>query len=115
MPKKARITSCTAEELVAMRARGEDRTDWARVDAKTEAELAADTAADPAWAGIPDDWCARARAGLPFPFPKGNKRQVTLRLDPDVLEHFRRQGRGWQSRINAVLRAFVQADRRDAS
>jgi uncharacterized protein (DUF4415 family) len=47
-------------------------------------------------------------------FCKENKRQVTLRLDPDVVEHFRRQGRGWQSRINAVLRAFVQADRRDA-
>jgi uncharacterized protein (DUF4415 family) len=115
MPKRARIASYTAEELAAMRARGEDRTDWACVDAKTEAELAADTKADPAWAGIPDDWCAHARAGLPLPLPKENKRQVTLRLDPDVLDHFRRQGRGWQSRINAVLRAFVQADRRDAS
>jgi len=29
---------------------------------------------------------------------------VSLRLDPDVLAHFRRSGRGWQSRINAVLR-----------
>jgi uncharacterized protein (DUF4415 family) len=29
---------------------------------------------------------------------------VSLRLDPEVLAHFRRSGRGWQSRINAVLR-----------
>jgi uncharacterized protein (DUF4415 family) len=29
---------------------------------------------------------------------------VSLRLDPDVLAHFRRSGRGWQSRINAALR-----------
>lgn len=38
--------------------------------------------------------------------PKSNnpKRPVSLRLDPDVLAHFRRSGRGWQSRINAVLR-----------
>ena len=32
------------------------------------------------------------------------KQQVTLRLDPDVLEKFRATGKGWQSRINAELR-----------
>lgn len=32
------------------------------------------------------------------------KRQVTLRLDPDVIEKFRATGKGWQSRINAELR-----------
>ena len=32
------------------------------------------------------------------------KNAVSLRLDPDVIAHFRRGGRGWQSRINAALR-----------
>jgi uncharacterized protein (DUF4415 family) len=32
------------------------------------------------------------------------KRQVTLRLDPDVIDKFRAGGPGWQSRINAALR-----------
>lgn len=32
------------------------------------------------------------------------KAQVTLRLDPDVLDHFRAQGPGWQGRMNAILR-----------
>jgi uncharacterized protein (DUF4415 family) len=32
------------------------------------------------------------------------KRQVTLRLDPDVIEKFRATGAGWQSRINDALR-----------
>lgn len=37
--------------------------------------------------------------------PSANpKRQVTLRLDPDVIERFRALGKGWQSRINAELR-----------
>ena len=37
--------------------------------------------------------------------PSANpKRQVTLRLDPDVIEKFRATGKGWQSRINAELR-----------
>jgi uncharacterized protein (DUF4415 family) len=37
------------------------------------------------------------------------KETVTLRLDPDILSWFRKDGRGYQTRINAVLRAFVQA------
>lgn len=32
------------------------------------------------------------------------KAQVTLRLDQDVVEHFRATGRGWQTRLNAALR-----------
>jgi uncharacterized protein (DUF4415 family) len=37
--------------------------------------------------------------------PKENpKKQVTLRLDPEVLERFRAMGKGWQSRINKALR-----------
>jgi uncharacterized protein (DUF4415 family) len=38
------------------------------------------------------------------PKSKNPKQPVSLRLDADVLAHFRRAGRGWQSRINAVLR-----------
>ncbi len=37
------------------------------------------------------------------------KRSVSLRLDPDVLNWFRHQGRGYQTRINAVLRLFMEA------
>ena len=51
------------------------------------------------------------KGGVPLPHgPRGRpksrnpKQPVSLRLDPDVVAHFRRSGRGWQSRINAVLR-----------
>ena len=37
-----------------------------------------------------------------------NKERITLRVDRDVLEYFRRGGQGYQTRINAVLRAYVQ-------
>jgi uncharacterized protein (DUF4415 family) len=36
---------------------------------------------------------------------------VTIRLDPQVVAHFKRSGRGWQSRINAVLRSYVESGR----
>jgi uncharacterized protein (DUF4415 family) len=114
--KKGNIVRYTAEELDAMLARGEDETDWARVDAKTEAELAADMASDPAWDGVPEDWVSRGRlvTGL-MTVPKENKRQVTMRFDADILDYFKRQGRGWQSRMNAVLRAFVEQTRKPAA
>ena len=37
-----------------------------------------------------------------------NKERITLRVDRDILEYFRRGGQGYQTRINAVLRAYVQ-------
>jgi uncharacterized protein (DUF4415 family) len=40
-----------------------------------------------------------------------SKQQVTLRIDRDVLAYFRSGGRRYQTRINAVLRAFVEAQR----
>lgn len=48
-------------------------------------------------------------AELGIPMPKGRppvdspKRQVTLRLDAEVLEHFKKGGKGWQTRINDAL------------
>ncbi len=44
----------------------------------------------------------------------GPKRQVTLRLDPDVLSFFRKQGKGYQTTINAVLRRYVEERKRRA-
>ena len=47
------------------------------------------------------------RPGIPF--STENKQQVTLRLDADVLEYFRHTGKRYQSRINQVLRTYMQA------
>lgn len=42
------------------------------------------------------------------------KKQVTVRLDPDVLAFFKQGGRGYQTRMNAVLRAYMTAMKRSA-
>jgi len=107
--KRGNIVSYTAEELKEMIERGEDRTDWGRVDAMTEAELEASIASDPDWADIPRDWYEYATPC----YPKGMKTQIRLRIDPDLLAWFKRQGgAGYQARINAALRAFVEAHER---
>ena len=46
--------------------------------------------------------------------PVSRKSQLTLRLDSDVLAWFKGQGRGYQTRINALLRAYMEAHREQA-
>ena len=43
--------------------------------------------------------------------PGRGKRQLTVRLDGDVLEWFKAQGKGYQTRMNAVLRLYYEAHR----
>ena len=58
----------------------------------------------PAWQAIIDaEPVTRGRPRLPNP-----KVSTTLRLDADVIEHFRSGGAGWQSRINAALRDAIK-------
>jgi uncharacterized protein (DUF4415 family) len=45
----------------------------------------------------------------------GPKKQITLRIDPDVLTFFRKHGRGYQSTINAVLRKYMEARKEETS
>jgi uncharacterized protein (DUF4415 family) len=44
--------------------------------------------------------------------PPLRKTQVTLRIDSDVLEWFRARGKGYQTELNALLRAYVEAQRK---
>lgn len=60
---------------------------------------------------LTEDWFRRATihiGGVPVsrgrPKSKAPKEAMSLRLDPEVIAHFRRGGRGWQTRINDVLR-----------
>lgn len=57
---------------------------------------------------VPPEMFARAvvRKGLK---PVARKVQLTLRVDSDVLEWFRKQGQGYQTKINALLRAYMEA------
>ncbi len=52
---------------------------------------------------------------LPVTDLPGPKQQITLRIDSDVLDFFRHTGRRYQTRINAVLRSYMEAAHRSAS
>jgi uncharacterized protein (DUF4415 family) len=76
-------------------------TDLKRVDAMTDADI--DLSDIPE---ITPEMFAKAvvRRGLkPI-----TKRQLTLRLDSDVVEWFKHQGHGYQTRMNALLRAYME-------
>jgi uncharacterized protein (DUF4415 family) len=103
MTNEENIKSYTVEEIRAMRARGESRTNWAEIEAMTEEEIEAAIASDPEEAGIEWDWDS---AKLVIPEPKEH---INLRVDADVLRFFKSQGKGYQTRINAVLRSYMMA------
>lgn len=79
------------------------QTDWNRLEALTDEEinLSDNPEATP-------EMFARAivRKGLK---PVVHKSQLTLRIDDDVLDWFRSQGRGYQTQINSLLRAYMDA------
>jgi uncharacterized protein (DUF4415 family) len=80
------------------------KTDWARVRAMKDADI---KFTQDAPATSAQDWAdAVAHRGLPM---RARKEQIALRVDSDVLSWYRQQGPGWQTRMNAVLRAFRDA------
>jgi uncharacterized protein (DUF4415 family) len=78
-------------------------SDWQRLN--TMADEAIDLSDCPE---ITPEQFAKAvvRQGLPM---DKNKAQVTLRIDSEVLEWFKSQGRGYQTQINRLLRAYMEA------
>jgi uncharacterized protein (DUF4415 family) len=82
------------------------KTDWAAVDALTDEEIEAAVRRDPDAVPLDFDW---SKAVLVIP-PK--KRAISIRLDEDVLDYFKKEGAGYQRRMNAVLRSFMQQKRK---
>ena len=77
------------------------KTDWEHLDSLTDKDI--DTTDIP-----PLDKSFFANANLRMP---EKKIPITIRLDPDILSWFKAQGRGYQSRINAVLRMYIEAQK----
>jgi len=73
----------------------------------SDAEVERRAAADPDAGIIPPGFWDNATVRMPE-----SKQQITLRLDPHVIRWFKRTGKGYQSRMGAVLRSYVEAKRK---
>ena len=85
------IKRYSLNEISEMIRRGEDRTDHERLARETGIEL-------------DEDFWRKAKLVMPAP----KKKSIHLRVDSDVLEWFRSQGKGYLSRMNAILRAYYE-------
>ena len=82
------------------------QTDWDRVATMTEVEIDEAAASDPDAQPTDEAFWKDAKVVIPQP-----KHAISLRVDSDVLAWFKSQGKGYQTRINAVLRAYMEAQR----
>ena len=97
------IVTYSADEIRRLVREGKGRTNLKRLESITDAEIEAQMRDDPDWEDFRDvDW---SKATIVIPVPKN---AVSIRLDGDVLDFFKAQGKGYQTRINAVLRHYMQ-------
>lgn len=81
------------------------KSDWARVDALSDREIENAAKSDPDAAPLLDkEWFRTAKLALPE-----RKVPISLRMDREVVEWFKASGRRYQSRMNAVLKAYIRA------
>ncbi|NOT11048.1 MAG: BrnA antitoxin family protein [Methylococcaceae bacterium] len=102
-----KMTMMTIEEMRSARERGESKTDVALLRQNKLADVEPEDDEDsPDATELMREVIARRRAGRPA--GSGNKEQVAIRFDKDVLNAFRATGRGWQTRMNDALKAWLK-------
>lgn len=108
MEQEEGLVRYSEADIKRLLAEGKGGSDWDRINAMTEEEIREAIASDPDSAFDPDpkDWDAVTVEITPPKSP------LYMRLDADVLHWFKKRGKGYQSRINAVLRSYVHAQER---
>jgi len=101
MARKEHTAKYLVEELAQLKNREGTQSDWAAAEAMTPVEIESNIASDPDEADMVMDW-----AGASVELPQA-KAILNMRVDRDVLDYFRKTGRGYQTRINAVLRSYI--------
>jgi uncharacterized protein (DUF4415 family) len=102
-----KMTTKTLKEMRAARERHESKTDLALLHQNKLADIEPQDDEDSPDATLAiQEAITQRRAGRPT--GSGNKEQVAIRFDKDVLEAFRATGRGWQTRMNDALKAWLK-------
>ena len=98
MSEKSTTKPSRAEDL--------DRTDWELLRRTSDEEVEARAAQDPDAPPTDEAFWKDAKVVLP-----SGKTKISLYLDNDVLNWFKEGGKGYQTRLNAVLRAYINAQK----
>lgn len=96
MEKESITITLSGKEL----RRRKDHSDWKRVDAQSDQDID--------YGDIPE-LSEAFWQNAELLTPASQKKTVTLRLDDDIVHWFKKAGAGYQSRINAVLKAYVHS------
>lgn len=104
--KKPKIVRYSSKGLEQLRQLGKSRTHWSKVLDMEDKDI--DFSDSPE---IPPDIFMRSLVQKGFKTTKSRKSQLTIRIDGDVLKWFKSQGHGYQTRINALLKAYKEAHR----
>jgi uncharacterized protein (DUF4415 family) len=92
--------------------RRKGKTDWKRLGNMTEEEIERNAESDPDNPPWTEEELANAQLVLRSSEPKV---PVSIRLDREVVDYFKAQGPGYQSRIDAVLRVYVRSQKRKSA
>ena len=112
------IKTISTEEMK----KGKSKTDWAKIDAITDENIAKGIAADPDTYELTDEELAKLKPANEI-IPKvakaykrtrgaqkaPTKESITIRLDAAVVDFFKSHGKGWQVKINDALLDFVNS------
>ncbi len=108
------MTRMTLDEMKQARDKGQSQTDWARIrrNAQQGIEPVEDEDAPDA-SLLMREAITKRRVGRPV--GTGNKEQVAIRFDRDVIAAFKATGAGWQTRMNAALKDWLKTHQPDSA
>lgn len=106
MQKSDNIVQRSGNEIRKDRETHGTGTDWERVNSMTEAEIEHNAFDDMLENGFPDRE-EPIGEGIPAPFGT-EKKLLSVRIDNDVVDWFKSQGKGYQTHMNAVLRHYME-------
>lgn len=104
-----KMTTMTTEQMQVAREQGQSKTDWALLRQNVLNGIEPEEDEDSSDATVLMREAMKKRRAGRSVVASGNKEQVAIRFDKDILAFFQATGAGWQTRMNDALREWVNA------
>ena len=103
MPR-SKIVRYTTKQLQELERQGKTKSDWKRVKAMKDKDINV--------GGDSPEITAEMWRNAVVTDRRPPKKNITLRIDPEIIDWFKSKGKGYQTRMNAVLRAYLEMQRK---